>query len=230
MSSIKYGLLAMIKESALHQIFAFGFTNAHLIEQGKEPHQFNMQRYELALKMQDLTERLRLLREDDWQPGDGDYLGALHFLYAMERLQQFYLDTLAGNGYRRGKALGLCRSLHHYPLNNVPAHLGSGMSYLHFLNSNHEDELSVDQEHVLQISRFLSLFAKVCRWETREQGNLQQFLAKARQIVADNGQFESVLGYLLYIGKDIFGFYLLLWEAVLTADYNIGENRSYVRK
>lgn len=230
MSSIKYGLLTMIKESVLHQIFAFGFANAHLIEQGKEPHQFNMQRYELALKMQDLTERLRLLREDDWQPGEGDYLGALHYLYAMEKLKQFYLDTLPGNDYRRGKALYLCRTLHHYPLDGLPTHLGNGMSYLHFLTNAPEEEFSVDEENVLLISQFLSLLARVCRWETRGRGSLEQFLAKARQIVADNSQFESILGYLLYIGRDVFGFYLLLWEAILTADYNIGEIRNYVRK
>lgn len=230
MSAIKYGLLAMIKESVLHQIFALGFSNVLRMMQGEEPKHFSMKNYEDALKAQDLTERLRLLREDDWQPGDGDYLGALHYLYATEKLNQFYLDTLAGNDYRRGKALYLCRSLHHYPLDGLPAHLSNGMSYLHFLTNTADEELSVAQENVLQISQFLSLLARGCRWETREQGSLEQFLARARLIVADNFQFESVLGYLLYIGRDVFGFYLLLWEAILRADYHIGENRTHVRE
>ena len=176
------------------------------------------------MKAQDLSERLRLLQEDDWQPGKGDYLGALHYLYAVEKLQKSYSDTLAGNDYRRGKALYLSRTLHHFPLNGLPAHLGNGMSYLHFLNQNREDEISVDEENILQIAHFLSLLARVCRWECRNEGSLNKFLAKARQVVADEIQFESVLGYLLYIGRDIFGFYLLLWESILTADYTIKED------
>jgi hypothetical protein len=230
MGDLKYGLLPLITQSVLHQIFAFGFGNVTGMMQGDEPRQFNMANYECALKSQDLSERLRLLREDDWQPGSGDYLGALHYLYGIEKLQRSYSDTLAGNDYRRGKALYLSRSLHHFPLNGLPAHLGNGMSYLHYLNQSPEEELSVDQESVLQISQFLSLFARVCRWETRNEGSLYKFLAKARQVVEDDNQFESVLGYLLYIGRDVFGFYLLLWEAILTADYTMGENRIYVRR
>jgi len=223
MSAFDLGLLAQIKESVLHQIFAFGFANVHGMMQGDEPKHFSLKTYGDAIRSLDLTERLRQLNEDDWQPGDGDYLGGLHYLYAVERLQHSYLDTLPGNDYRRGKALYLCRTLHHYQPNGIPAHLANGPGCLHFLNNATEDELTVDQDNVLLISQFLSQFAKVCRWEARKQGTLQQFMTKSRQLVADDDQFESILGYLLYIGREIFGFYLLLWEAILIADYTIEE-------
>ena len=228
MGKIKHSLLSMIKEAALHQIFAFGFENVLQMMQGAEPKKFNMKTYENALKMQDLSERLRLLHEEDWQPGEGDYLGPLHYLYVSEKLQQAYRDTLAGNDHRRGKALYLCRSLHHWPLIGLPDHLGNGMNYLHFLSYSQDEELSVEQESLLQISQYLSLFARTCRWEIREEGSLENFIDKSKQIVAENGQFESILGYLLYIGRDIFAFYLLLWEAVLTADYHSEGNHHYV--
>lgn len=230
MGNIKYGLLSMIKDAVLHQFFAFGFANVMQMMRGEEPKKFNMKTYEDALKSQDLSERLRLLRDEDWQPGDGDYLGPLHYLYVSEKLQQSYRDSLAGNDHRRGKAQYLCRSLHHWPINGLPEHLGNGKSYLHFLGSNQNEELSVEQESLLQISQYLSLFARACRWEIREKGSLDKFINKSRQIVAENSQFESILGYLLYIGRDIFSFYLLLWEAVLTADYHSGGNHHYVRK
>lgn len=229
MFRMQHGLLPLFHEAILHQIFAVGYLNVHQIMQGAEPRQFDMRTYKDALKQHDLTDRMRLLKQDDWLPGDGDYLGALHYLYALEKLEQGYQDTLTGNEHRRGKALFLCRSLQHYPIPGLPTHLAKGMTHLGYF-MNDDGNLQILQQFILEISQFLSLFARICRWEARNSGCLGSFITQAKNIVGEPNQFESVFGYLLYIGKEIFGFYLLLWEAVLRTDYNTGVEDVYIRK
>ena len=230
MSRMKYGLLPLFHEAVLHQIFAFGYLNVQKISQGEEPFRFNMTQYKGALRMNDLTDRMRLLKQDDWLPGEGDYLGTLHYLYALEKLEDRYRDTMTGNEQRRGKALYLCRSMLNYHIHGLPSHLAGGLSHLGFIVADSGDNLSVEQEFILQICKFLSIFARVCRWEVRDSGCLEHFITQAKNIAGEANQFESVFGYLLYIGKEIFGFYLMLWEAVLRTDYNTGENNVYIRE
>jgi len=226
MSRMRFGLLSLFNESVLNQLFAFGYSNIHKMMQGEKPHGFSMKSYKAALKGQgdDQSERMRLLTEDDWLPGDGDYLGVLHYHYALGKLQQKYTDTMAGNDMRRGKALYLCRCMHHYEFSKLPTHLNNGVNNLGYINQGSEDELSVEEESILQIAQFLSLFAKACRWDARINGTLDLFIEKAKKCVGEECHFESTFGYLLHIGKDVFGFYLMLWEAALRTDTIIEEN------
>jgi len=41
-----------------------------------------------------------------------------------------------------------------------------------------------------------------------------------RQVGLNDGQLNAVLGFVLYIGLDLFVFYLGLWEFALTRDYD----------
>ena len=67
--------------------------------------------------------------------------------------------------------------------------------------------------------QFLSVFAQVCRHDVRNPGVLQSFIHKLSGQVANGlNELQGVLGYLLFIGEDIFAFYLLLWEVVFQAD------------
>lgn len=227
MSRMKDGVLNLFGENVLNQIFAVGYSNIHNMMSGAEPYQFSMKNYREAIKANDLTERMRLLSDDDWVPGKGDYLGALHYLYAMGKLQQRYTDTMAGNDLRRGKALFLCHSMKNYQIPNLPNCLVNKPSHLGLISPQTQDDLTVEQEHILQIDRFLSFFAKLCRWESRKKGWLDQFIRSANKIVGDGGLFELTLGYFLHIGKDLFSFYLMLWEAVLITDYDIGEKNEH---
>jgi len=230
MSSMKDGLLHLFIENILNQIFAVGFANIHSMMCGSEPYQFSMKNYTEAIKANDLTERMRLLGDDDWIPGKGDYIGALHYLYAMGKLQQQYIDTMAGNDLRRGKALFLCHSTKNCQISDLPNCLVNKPSHLGLISPQTQEELSVEQEHLIEIARFLSFFAKLCRWESRKKGNLDQFITNAIQVVGDERLFEMTLGYLLHIGKDLFSFYLMLWEAVLITDYAMGKNNEHARK
>jgi len=230
MSRMKDGILNLFAENVLNQIFAVGYSNIHNMMRGAEPYQFSMKNYREAIMANDLTERMRLLSDDDWVPGKGDYLGALHYLYAMGKLQQRYTDTMAGNDLRRGKALFLCHSMRNYQIPNLANCLANKPSHLGLISPQTQDDLTVGQEHILQIDRFLSFFAKLCRWESRNKGNLDQFIANANQVVGGERLFELTLGYLLHIGKDLFSFYLMLWEAVLITDYDIGKKNEHARK
>jgi hypothetical protein len=189
--------------------------------------QFSMKNYKEAIKTNDLTDRMRLLGDDDWIPGKGDYIGALHYLYAMGKLHQQYNATMAGNDLRRGKALFLCHSTRNYQIPDLPNCLVNKPSHLGLISPQILEELSVEQEHIVEISHFLSFFAKLCRWESRKKGNLDQFIANANQVVGGERLFELTLSYLLHIGKDIFSFYLMLWEAVLITDYDMGKKNEH---
>lgn len=228
-SRMKYGLLPLFNEAVLHQIFAFGYQNVQKISQGKEPFQFDIRQYKNALRMNDLTERIRLLRQEDWVPGEGDYLGALHYLYSLGKLEERYQETLTGNQYRRGTGLFLCRAMQHYSIPNLPTHLSSGMTHLGYFTQD-DDNLTDMQQRIQEIDQFLSLFARVCRWDARNNGCLSQFITRARSHVEGAHQLESTLGYLLYIGKEVLGFYLLLWEAVLRTDHDREKKHVIIRK
>jgi hypothetical protein len=230
MSGMKNGLLHLLSENVLNQIFAVGFANIHSMMCGSEPYQFSMKNFKEAIKANDLTDRMRLLGDDDWIPGKGDYIGALHYLYAMGKLHQQYNATMAGNDLRRGKALFLCHSTRNYQIPDLPNCLVNKPSHLGLISPQILEELSVEQEHIVEISHFLSFFAKLCRWESRKKGNLDQFIANANQVVGGERLFELTLSYLLHIGKDIFSFYLMLWEAVLITDYDMGKKNEHARK
>ena len=227
MSHMKDGLLHLFSENVLNQIFAVGFANIHSMMSGSEPYQFSMKNYREAIMANDLTERMRLLSDDDWIPGKGDYIGALHYLYAMGKLQQQYTDTMAGNDLRRGKALFLCHSTRNYQIHDLPNCLVNKPSHLGLISPQIQDDLTVEQEHLLGIARLISFFAKLCRWESRKKGCLDQFITNANQFVGDERLFELTLGYLLHIGKDLFSFYLMLWEAVLITDYDMGKKNEH---
>jgi hypothetical protein len=228
---LKYGLLPLFQEGRIHQMLIFGFSNAVQIAQGQEPKKFNLKNYEEALKNQDLSDRLRLLRQDEWQPGDGDYLGSLHYLYAWERLTSRYQASLAGNEFRRGKALLLCRNLRGYTPQGFPPHLAAMQPLsLYERPEDPEAEIPVEKEHLLSINRFLFLFAKACRWEVRSPGTVEDFLSKAKAAVGSAEDLEGNLGFLLHVGKDLLCFYLMLLEAILKSDHDRLEGGAYVRK
>jgi len=231
-SGMEKGLLRLFKTQVLHYSFGMAFSNfQEMVQHKTEPRQFDMKKYQVALKGQlgtdDLTEHLRLLQQDDWQPGEGDYLGPLHYLFAIERLEKYYQKALSGNDYRRGKSLYLCK---HPPFVDLSRPSGNGICDVGNIRINSDDEQSVHQENVFLIAQFLSRFAKVCRCEVRRPGTLDEFMTKAKGVVNDEANFEAIFGFLLYIGKEIFSYYLMLWEAVLTSESIKGEQNTHVRK
>ena len=222
-------------QGIFYQTAAAGFSNFIGMMGGEEPQDFNINIYKDALLEQNLSSRIRLLNQEDWQPNEGQYLGALHYLYALEKMKSKYHITLGsdiadnhiGNHWRRGQALRLLGKLSSYKIHDfvkgIPAHWVSGDrdQHLGLLNTEKENESPQEVENLKLMLSGLSLLAQICRWDSRSSGALERFKAKAKELIeVDSKQLELILSYLLFIGEDVFSFYLLLWEFVTKADEN----------
>lgn len=230
MARMDKGLLRLLSINVMNQIFAVGYANIHQMMQGMEPQNFSMKNYRDAMKGHDLSERMKLLSEDDWTPGEGDYLGSLHYRFSLASLQQRYHETMAGNDLRRPKALFICRTMRNYHIQGIPSVLDGSLNHIGYICGVDADELTEEQETISEICLFLSHFAKVCRWEARNQGALNTFISKVKQAIEHETLYEPVLGFILHIGKDIFSFYLMLWEAIMISEYDAIERMPDVRK
>lgn len=236
MNDFSKKLMPFFMKNIIHRIAAAGFSNFIGMQRGDEPQDFIIQKYKEALREQNLSGRIRLLSQEDWQPSESQYLGTLHYLYALKKMKESYLYTLgedsvnthAGNHWRRGQALKLLKELSHYKIhhfvNGTPAHWTSEntIQHLGLLNTEETNDSPQEIENLQLIIAGLSLLAQVCRWNARKTGVLEQFKSKSKQLITVNSeQLELILGYLLFIGEDIFSFYLLLWEFVIKADENL---------
>lgn len=157
---------------------------------------------------------------DGWQPASHNYLGRTHYTMAWEQMRQRYRDTLSGNDLRRSRALGLCKQI----MRQQPAFA------LHLYGSLTEEVESAANERMLlsDIETFLSALARACRREAREPGALATLHAWMKKWAKQNScHTDEALSYMLGIGTELFAFYLLLWEVVLTAEMAPAENLAH---
>lgn len=233
-SSLNGNLTEFFIRGIIYQTAAAGFSNFQDMQRGKAPLDFILSHYKQALSIKNLDKRSRLLNQEDWQPGEGHYLGELHYYYTINKLKENYRLTLGGrttenhvgNHWRRGHSLNLLKKMRRFTLSDfatgVPAHWAkSDVTNLGLLKTevNNEDEQEV--ENLRLIVGGLSLLAQICRWESRSKGSLSRFKEQSKQMLEINDeQLELILGYLLFIGEEIFSFYLLLWEFVTAAQEN----------
>ncbi len=228
-------LTQLFMKGLLYPTAASGFSNFHNMMRGDQPQYFSIKDYNEALLLEDLSKRIRLLHQEDWHPGEGYYLGALHYLYSVEKLKENYqltvglieTDVNMGNKWRRGNALRLMKKLINFQLSyfadEVPAHWDNNMvtQNLSLLSKETEDAENQEIENLELIVSGLSLLAQVCRWNCRSIGALDRFKEKSKQLIGVNSEeLELIFGYILFIGEDIFAFYLLLWEFVTVAHEN----------
>ena len=232
LGQMKYGILPLLNDGTLNNMLAFGFSNPGEIVAGKPARNFDLKRFEAVLKMEDVSDRLRLLRQHEWQPGEGDYLGSLHYRFALDQLRANFRASMSGNEYRRGKALSLCRNIGSMALPGAPQSLAGGQTFLNLDARVYDEEyvMPLEEEHIQLIAKFLSRYARACRWEVRKSGILEDVWNRARNHLGSQQDIELVLGYLLTLGKDVFLYYLLLWESVVKTDVDNLEARIYVRK
>lgn len=235
METFSNKLTILFMNGTLYQTAAAGFSNFRGMSRGQEPQDFIIKHYKEALSEQDLRGRIRLLSQEDWQPSTGQYLGALHYLYALGKMKGKYLitlgseaiDTNMGNHWRRGQALRLLKELRNYRVDDfvsgMPVHWVSenATQDLGLLNTEVDNKSQQEVENLVLIISGLSLIAHICRWESRSPGSLEKFKLKAKQLISLNAeQLDLTLGYLLFIGEDVFSFYLLLWELAIKAYEN----------
>ena len=222
LGEIRSPLSALFLLHYLDPIAAFGFGNVMQMQQGIPPSGFSMGRYRQAMAARNLDDVWSQLSREDWQPTEGDYLGPVHWRFALGSLEARYRATLHGNKARRGWALQLLRDTHQLDIGDLvdglPAHL-LDTNGLGLLTQIPEDGWSQEQENLTLMTGFLCWFAAVCRWECRAPGTLDVW-RRAVQVpnLPDGNALIHALGYLLFVGRDVFEFYLMLWELLFAAD------------
>ncbi len=207
----------------IHLAAASAFSNFSAIAQkGETPHDFHLEQYCIALKQtSDPIEDAFKLENDNFQPGDSDWLGPVHHKFAIRSLESNYERTLGGNEVR-GQALNMCRFIkQQIPVLNGDTNPRLQGKAPHFNPWSITDDGLLD-DSVAQRNENLSLFGHVisllayhCRLASHSPAKLQPFIAKLK---ASGMPVENCLSYLLQTGEALFGFYLLFWDFVIRAE------------
>ncbi|OQK17982.1 hypothetical protein AU255_09030 [Methyloprofundus sedimenti] len=223
------GVASLLRQGLLNGILAFSFANLQAVMQGSEPRGFDMGTYRDALVCEDISSKVSVIYQDDWQPRACEFLGALHYQWAVKTFKDHYLRTSKGNDFRRITALGLIKNCTRLSIDKLCSEVlpDSFQAYsLGLLDALSDDDIDLlsdeaaqQRENYLAMIQFLAVFAQVCRHEVRSPGVLKLFINELSAQVANGlNELQGVLGYLLFVGEDIFAFYLLLWEIVFQAD------------
>lgn len=200
-----------------------GFSNPVQIQTGAAPEIFDINMYETVLNDMDLSENWRRIRDEEWKPGTGDYLGPLHYSYAVKSLVDMLASTRSENESRLIQGLMIARTApidlfnKLYPETTMKMHRGYIEPF--FMKANKFNIEESVEENVSMLVRFLSLFAQACRLESRSPGAYGDFLEQAVSNTnsAKKQDYSSALSYLLFIGEPVFIYYLIFWELILTA-------------
>ena len=222
------------QEGMFDQLAFLGFKNAQEAYcKMINPSGFDIATYKLALEQSDISDRWRRMIYEDWMPGEGDYLGAMHYQYALSKLKSAYDEIITINAERIGRIMGIAgyfssKRLSDYHHDCCPAHLCKDI-HLALLDGTLNTELMPDEElqnreNMCHIIHFISLFAQICRMESRCSGSLKAFMLDIAKYLQNYGfadeYYRRVLGFILHVGEDMFLFYLLLWELALRCDYD----------
>ncbi len=219
---------ALFENNEIDLSVLFGFENAARVQAGAVPNDFVMDKYKEAFA--GMSGDGYELLDDDWLPAAGTFLSPLHYRYAVRRLVKRYTRSLSVESGRRGRMLGLIQQMtgsklssfinserYDHLVDHIDLGLFTEQQDEMFLN----EETVVQQEHQQKIIHFLSLLAQVCRAEVHRggEGALYAFLQDIKHKCNLSGNhIQNHLGYLIFIGEDVFAFYLMLWELIFTAD------------
>lgn len=219
-----------LREQLIDTAVLFGFGNAALVSVSVEkPKSFSIDRYYDSLKSYVSKESTGRLSEEQWIPAKGDFLGVNHYQYALKNLEYRYRRSLPVISERRGRVLGLIKQmdgcvLSAYIDDNRFEQFSSNIDLGLFSEEEVEDESILEEEivikeHLAEMVHFISFLAQVCRAQVRAPGVLKHVLRDIGQRTGmSNSQVSMYIGYLLFLGEDIFAFYLMLWEVVFTAE------------
>jgi hypothetical protein len=135
-------------------------------------------------------------------------------------------DAVKGDVWREGAAenlvKGTSRAAGVHP-HLSESHLASTTSLGLMLPTTSDESLDQDSNNIADLVDLISVLAYVVRLEIRQPGILKESSGKLLQTMqTDQRHLESVLGFVLYIGLDLFIFYLILWEFVMQRDLDRG--------
>jgi hypothetical protein len=219
-----------LRDQVIDTAVLFGFENAAQVSIGIEkPRNFSMDRYYESLKNCGSKGRSRRLSEEQWIPARGDFLSADHYQYALENLEYRYRRSLPMISERRGRVLGLIKQMDGCLLSQYVGEGQFGQFSSHidlglFRDDKVEQEFIAEEEivikeHLAEMVRFISFLAQVCRAQVRTPGVLKDVLKDiGLRTDMSNSRVSGNIGYLLFLGEDLFAFYLMLWEVVFSAE------------
>lgn len=205
-----------------------GFDNGPLVAAGgaERLKSFSLDRFSQTGAYEGESERQRIRRREEWTPGPGLFLGAKHYWWAVNKMESKFLAGFEGNEFRRGNVLRLAGRLTAAPWREqLPYSVSRLVEKQHSLGLlcqlSVEDEISQEEKNISLLVDLLSATALACRFSDRQHRYLAYFEASlADAMDTDTELLKVYLGYAIYIGIDVFLYYLLLWEFVLSRDFD----------
>lgn len=223
-------------------LFAFANAAQFVNAQSNSIGMFSFENYITVLRSRDFLAKQHLL-DDQWIPGKGDFLGPMHYRYALLNFKQTFRTNIAINSLMCNEVVGkvsavvkkfTSKSIRNYCNCNLSDTVISNNDLALFDKQDFNENLLTDDEKVerelfLNMINFISLFAKVCRIESRHPKTLLSFMEDyntfiGKQFTKSTADIDNIanniLGYILFVGDALFAFYLLLWELIITAELN----------
>lgn len=208
-----------VEEAAQSGIFNQALSMAFM--QGPNITQKSLKVYLEVWPALDLDEQRRHLLDPDWLPGVGEYLGPLHYRYAVKSfLEAHRRATFAeGNTMRRGWASLVSKKanlLNVFSYSELPTKLKDWDSI-----TNYGLEPLVDNTEMLEFavgcSCFLASFAFYCRNQahggSQAVDNVKEYIGRLQKgSDMEEKHIQVGIQYILALGEELLGFYLLFWE------------------
>jgi|GEM_PF-1309067 len=215
--------------AVLHPTAAMAFRNRVEVMKGRRPKGFELAAYREVLRQTALEGGYRL-DDELFLPNDGELLGPLHIAHAWIDLERRYqASQLLQNNHTRA-AFAVARILQRRDkVFTQSAPLGlRGQPLLLQVDAKESGQIDeveqLKREHMEHIAHACAWFAWYCRLEVRSPGKLLGFqlhLAELRnQVEIPGPEVSDCLSYYLQVAPAIFSFYLLLWELVLTVEFD----------
>ncbi len=216
----------LFTEHFFDSVLLFGFRNGAQIARGKliSLGDFSVVRFMEVACTAPTSERARIVSNMEWAPAPGDYLGVRHYWWAIERLTEKLESAQAGNDQRKGNALRLASRVANVKAPGIhpslaAGHLAQATSLGLMQQRASDDEVDQVTENIADTVDLISVIAYVLRLETRRSGSLHESLQNMAKLISTSPKhLESIIGFVLYVGLDLFIFYLALWELVLNRD------------
>jgi hypothetical protein len=179
---------------------------------------FNIAAYRQAWVASDIETERYCLSEAAWKPSIGDTLGPLHFRYAVQHLTKAMERAEAGesNPFRRDWA-NLLAGRGNVPSLLVNTKIGSRQDWQDFLSyiPAPSDEI---QEQLSGKIALIASYALLCRQQSYKNihvdEGIRDYLGILQHGSMNNEQAKIGLHYLLIMGEELLGFFLLFWDAL----------------
>lgn len=206
----------------------FGFENGGDVASGRaqQLRGFSSKRFAGLASAVGEVERRRIFTNMEWVPTSGDLLAVRHYWWALRRLETAFKNAAERNDFRKGYALRLASRVSAIGPGGIHPDLGQpSVAVLRSLGLMNpwmdEDDGGQERENLRQLVDVVSTMALGARLQARQPGVLGEIRESlCRQVGLEDRQLTAVLGFVLYVGVDLFIFYLGFWEFILVRDYD----------